>query len=68
MKTRYDKKEHLLDFGGWVSSVTFEEIQLKIEKYSKLGYTDFSVEIDYGYYPGEEHLSLFGKKEKIIWR
>jgi hypothetical protein len=59
----YDK-EHLLDFGGYNcnSSASLEEIQIEVDKYSKLGYNDFSVEIDYGYYPGEEHLSLFGRK------
>ena len=63
---RYDGKEYLQDLGDYHCDTvaTVEQIQLLVEKYSNLGYTNFSVEIDYGYYAGEEHLALFGKKKE----
>ena len=63
---RWDNKEHLLDFGDYQcdTAASIEEIQLAVKKYSKLGYDNLSVEIDYGYYEGEEHIALFGKKKK----
>ena len=43
---KVNDKEHLMDFGDYDSSASLEKIQLEVDKYSKLGYDDFSVEID----------------------
>lgn len=55
---------HLHDFGfGTETSVSLEEIQFAVGKYKAKGYKSFEIRIDFGYYQGEEHLSLYGKEE-----
>ena len=62
---RYDEYENVHEFGyGELTSVTMEEINEAIKTCKKKGFVDFKVGIDYGYYEGEEHLALFGKKKE----
>ena len=55
--------EYLCEFGyGLDREVSYEDLQVKIKEYKRQGYSGFIVAIDYGYYEGEEHLALYGKK------